>query len=185
MRRESEAIARKRTFLIVRYVLILATGALAFAETAAQQSPLPVAALVAVALISNLALSSASSFSFFDASVQAPILIADTSMVSVALLLSRADQEFFLFFFFVLIMAAKVENLVLLAVGAALIGLASFLISSPGPDWATPSLLRIPFLFASGIFFGYVVLPERTGEMTPMNLFGSRPSARGARLHAR
>ena len=185
MHKESEAIARKRTFLLVRYVLILATGALAFAETAAQASPLPVAALVAVSLASNLLLGSASAFSFFDASVQAPILIADTSMVSVALLLSRAGQEFFLFFFFVLIMAAKVENLVLLAVCAALIGLASFLIASPAPDWATPSLMRIPFLFATGIFFGYVVLPERTGDMTPMLPLGSRLSVRGARMHAR
>jgi hypothetical protein len=38
--RESEAIARKQTFLLIRYVMILATGALAFFETTAGTAPL-------------------------------------------------------------------------------------------------------------------------------------------------
>jgi hypothetical protein len=62
-------------------------------------------------------------------------------------------------------MAAKVENMVMLGVCAALVGLASFLMADPTGGWAAPSLMRIPFLFAAAVFFGYVVLPERTGEM--------------------
>jgi hypothetical protein len=173
--RESEAIARKQTFLLIRYIMILATGALAFFETTAGTSPLPLVVLVGTALLSNVVLGQASPFSFFDALMQAPILVSDTAMISIALLLSRASQEFFFFFFFVLIMAAKLENLVTLGIGAALIGVASFLMADASAGWAAPVLMRIPFLFAAGVFFGYVVLPERTGHMAPINRSTPRP----------
>ncbi|MBI3783923.1 MAG: hypothetical protein HY270_11030 [Deltaproteobacteria bacterium] len=126
------------------------------------------AILIVVAIASNMVLGSSPPFSFFDAWTQAPVLVADTAMISVALLLTRASQEFFFFFFFILIMAAKVENLTLLGIAALMIGFASFLLTSPDEGWASPALMRIPFLFAAGVFYGYVVLPERTGEMVPM-----------------
>jgi hypothetical protein len=166
---EAEAVSRKQIFLICRYVLIFATGALAFVEIAKQVSPLPVTAVVAVALVSNMVLGQAAPFAFFDAWLQAPVLVADTAMISLALLLTRASQESFFFFFFVLIMAAKLENMVGLGIGAALIGLASFLLTTPDAGWAAPTLMRVPFMFATGIFFGYVVLPERTGQMSGLD----------------
>jgi hypothetical protein len=173
MVREAEAASRKQIFLICRYALILATGAVAFVELGRDTSPVPVAILIIVALVSNVVLGQASPFSFFDAWLQAPVLVSDTALISVALLLSRASQESFFFFFFVLIMAAKLENLVTLGLGAICIGFASFLLTDPDPGWASPSLMRVPFMFATGIFFGYVVLPERTGEM---NGFNGRPT---------
>ena len=156
---------RKQTFLICRYVLIVSTGLLAYAEVSQSGSAVGVALLVVVALTSNVVLSQAPPFSFFDAWMQAPVLVADTAMISIALLLSRASQESFLFFFFVLIMAAKIENLVVLGIGAGLIGFASFLLGDPEGAWMSPILMRVPFMLATGIFFGYVVLPERTGQM--------------------
>lgn len=173
MLRESDAIGRKSTFLLCRYALIFATGGLAFAEVAKDTSPLPIAVLVVVALASNVVLSQASPLSFFDAWMQAPVLVADTAMISIALLLTRASQESFFFFFFVLIMAAKVENLTMLGICAALVGVASFLITGPAAGWASPTLMRVPFMFATAVFFGYVVLPERTGEMQGFG--GPRP----------
>jgi hypothetical protein len=167
--REAEAVRRKQTFLLGRYALILATGALAFVEIAHDASPLPVAILVMVAVASNLVLGQAAPFSFFDAWLQAPVLVSDTAMISTCLLLTRANQEFFLFFFFALLMAAKLENIAMLGIGAALIGFASFLVADPALGWASPSLMRVPFLFATGVFFGYVVLPERTGAMSGFN----------------
>lgn len=166
--REAEAIARKQRFLLIRYGLILATGALAFLELGRDASPLPIAVLMLVAIASNVVLGTAPPFAFFDARTQAPVLIGDTVMISFALLFTRASQESFLFFFFVLIMAAKVENFIVLGLGAALIGVASFLVADVGPSLISPSLMRIPFLFATAMFFGYVVLPERTGEMMPL-----------------
>jgi len=167
--KESEALGRKQTFLVVRYVLILATGALALVERTAGASPLPVMVLVLTAVGSNIALGQSPPFSFFDAWMQAPVLVSDTAMISLALLLTRASQESFFFFFFVLIMAAKLENLGVLGIGAALIGFASFLSADASSGWASPTLMRIPFLFATGVFFGYVVLPERTGAMSGFN----------------
>lgn len=184
--RESDALGRKNAFLLCRYALIFATGALAFIEVAKDSSPFPIAVLVMTALASNVALSQASPFSFFDAWTQAPVLVSDTAMISIALLLTRATQESFLFFFFVLIMAAKVENLVMLGICAACVGLASFLLADPSGGWASPSLMRIPFLFAAAVFFGYVVLPERTGEMNgfsaPAPVVRKQPPLKGPRL---
>lgn len=180
MHKESEAIGRKQTFLLIRYVMILATGALALIEGGTQASPIPVVALILTMVVSNVALGQSPPFSFFEGWVQGPVLVLDTAMISTALLLSRASQEFFLFFFFVLIMAAKVENLVTLAIGAGLIGFASFLMSDPSGGWLTPALLRMPFLFAAGVFFGYVVLPERTGQMSPLTTRKSTHRPQGA-----
>lgn len=181
MIKESDALGRKQTFLLCRYGLILATGALAFMEMAKEASPLPLAVLVITALASNVALSQASPFSFFDAWTQAPVLVSDTAMISMALLLTRATQESFFFFFFVLIMAAKLENLVTLGIGAALIGFASFLMADTTNGWAAPTLMRVPFLFATGVFFGYVVLPERTGEMQGFGGVSTSPRPKAAR----
>jgi hypothetical protein len=94
------------------------------------------------------------SFSFFDATMQAPILITDTAMVSAVLLVSRASQEFYFFFFFVLIMAAKIDNLTLLGGGAALIGLLSLLFTDIEAGWVSPLLMRIPFMLAAALFYG-------------------------------
>jgi hypothetical protein len=168
MIREVDALQRKQRFLLCRYGLIFVTGAVGFIQTV-DSSPAPIVVVVGLAIISNVYLSTVSPFSFFDAGMQAPILVMDTAMVSTILLLARASQEFFLFFFFVLIMAAKVENLVLLGAGAAMIGLASFLIDDPTAS-LSPLLMRVPFMFAAAMFYGYVVLPERTGQMMPMRL---------------
>jgi hypothetical protein len=168
MIREAEAIVRKQRFLLCRYALIFVTGAVGFLETTQGSSPLPVAVLVTLAMFSNLFLGTVPPFNFFDATMQAPILVTDTAMVSAILLLSRASQEFFLFFFFMLIMAAKIENLVALGAGAALIGFTSLLFSNTDAGWLSPLLMRVPFLLATALFYGYVVLPERTGQMTPL-----------------
>lgn len=184
MIREPEAIKRKQTFLLCRYILILSTGGLAYLQLASNSSVIGLAVLVIVALASNVALGQASPFSFFDAWMQAPVLISDTAMISIALLLSRASQESFLFFFFVLIMAAKIENLTTLGIGAAFIGLASVLLTGIGSSWASPTLMRIPFLFATGVFFGYVVLPERTGSMHSFSGVRVRSPGRGPLAHA-
>lgn len=167
MIREAEAIIRKQRFLLCRYGLILVTGAVGFVETA-QGSPAPIAALVGLAIMSNLFLGTVPPFNFFDAGMQAPILVTDTAMVSAVLLVSRASQEFFLFFFFVLIMAAKIENLLALVVAAGAIGVLSMFFTDLDSGWLSPLLMRIPFLFAAALFYGYVVLPERTGQMTPL-----------------
>ena len=113
MIREAEAIVRKQRFLLCRYALILVTGAVGLLETRRARRSRS-RSWSALAIFSNLFLGTVPPFSFFDATMQAPILVTDTAMVSAVLLLARASQEFFLFFFFILIMAAKIENLIAL-----------------------------------------------------------------------
>jgi hypothetical protein len=110
--------------------------------------------------------------------------VTDTAMVSAVLMVSRANQEFFLFFFFVLIMAAKIENLTLLGVGAVVIGLASLLFADLKDGVMSPILMRVPFMLATALFYGYVVLPERTGQMTPMSVSMARVAAAKTRVQA-
>lgn len=184
MIREAEAQSRKQRFLLCRYALILVTGLVGYLESAKQGSPVPITVLMGLAVFSNLYLGTISPFSFFDATMQAPILIIDTAMISAVLMISRANQEFFLFFFFVLIMAAKIENLTVLGIAAVGIGLASLLFADLKEGWLSPILMRVPFMLATSLFYGYVVLPERTGEMTPLTLGEARLSATKARLQA-
>jgi len=187
MIREAEALVRKQRFLLCRYVLIAVTGALGVVQSS--NSPTPIVALVLLAFVSNLYLGTVSSFSFFDATMQAPILVSDTAMISAVLLVSRASQEFFLFFFFVLIMAAKIENLIFLAVAAGSIGTISLFLSDVHNGLLSPILMRVPFMLATALFYGYVVLPERSGQMEPLRLTGAAPRLPRAhvaeRSHAR
>jgi len=184
MIREAEAQARKQRFLLCRYALILVTGLVGYIESAKQGSPVPITVLMGLAVVSNLYLGTVSPFSFFDATMQAPILVSDTAMISAVLMISRANQEFFLFFFFVLIMAAKIENLTILAIGAVTIGLTSLLFADLKEGWLSPVLMRVPFLLATSLFYGYVVLPERTGQMTPLSVGTTRLAAAKARAQA-
>jgi hypothetical protein len=184
MIREAEAQARKQRFLLCRYALILVTGIVGYLQGTHQGSPMPITIVMVIAVVSNLYLGTISAFSFFDATMQAPILITDTAMVSAVLMISRANQEFFLFFFFVLIMAAKIENLTVLGVTAALIGVASLLFTDLKDGWLSPILMRVPFMLATALFYGYVVLPERTGQMTPMNVNTARILSAKARVQA-
>jgi hypothetical protein len=182
MIREAEAQVRKQRFLLCRYALIFVTGVVGYMQQSQDNSPMPITVLIGLAVLSNLYLGTVSSFSFFDATMQAPILVTDTAMVSAVLMVSRANQEFFLFFFFVLIMAAKIENLTLLGIGAVTIGLASLLFTDLKDGVMSPILMRVPFMLATALFYGYVVLPERTGQMTPMAIGVARMSAAKARV---
>ena len=85
MVREAEALARKQRFILCRYLLILVTGALGYLETMQDGSPMPITALMTLAIFSNLYLGTVSPFSFFDATMQAPVLVSDTAMVSAVL----------------------------------------------------------------------------------------------------
>lgn len=145
---------RRRTFLLVRYVLIIAVGALAVVQDH-EPLPLSIALLICGAFVSNFALTAVGSPLFFRWWVQAPVLLLDTVWVSIVLLNARLSQEFFLFFF-VLFLAAISENLGLLAVGAVLIGAANLVLAGPTALTAA-SLIRVPFFFTTAIFYGYTV----------------------------
>ena len=145
---------RQRTFLLVRYVLIVAVGSLAVVH---QSGPLPIATVVIIlsALASNVSFRWMRSEYFFQWWVQGPLLAVDTLWVSAILVVANLGHEVFLFFF-VLFLAAISESVVLLAIGAVMVGTASVVLA--GQDAMTaPSLIRVPFFFAAAVFYGYIV----------------------------
>lgn len=182
MIREPEAVQRKTRFLLCRYVLIFLTGLTALSQNAEGSEALIYAA-VGAALFSNVYMGTLNAFAFFDARTQAPILVSDTAMISAVLLISGAGQEFFLFFFFALLMAAYIENFTALAAAAVGLALVSLLFGGSGEGWWSPALVRTPFFLATALFYGYVVLPERTGQMQPLHGPRTAPRLSAARAH--
>lgn len=156
---DSIADNRKQVFVITRYILILSTGAMVFLEYRSGGSLWLIAFMVLVALASNVLLGSLPPRRFFEPSVQAPLLVGDTAMVSIMILFTRNGGELFLFFIFVLLMAAKINNLAALSLAGALVGLASMFLTGTAEVFS--ALMRVPFFFATALFFGYVALPER------------------------
>ena len=163
MQIESVVESRKQVFIAIRYILILATAALVMVEGHGLASLLLIILLTLAALASNVVLSKLPSKRFFDPSLQSILLVGDTAMLSVMILFMRAGGEFFLLFFVVLAMAAKIDNLAMLALGGAAVGLTSMIL--PGGGDFLPALMRVPFFFATSLFFGYVVVPERAGDV--------------------
>lgn len=146
---------RRHTFLLVRYVLIIAVSSLTIlnVQTALSVSQI---VLVVVALTSNALLGRVNPEHFFRWWVQGPVLLADTVWIALVLLSAGFGQQFFLFYFIELFLAAISESLALLAVGAALIGVASIALGSDG-GLSSATLIRVPFFFATAVFYGYVV----------------------------
>ncbi len=158
-------MSTERAFLILRYTLIIATAYLLLVEQSFALTPLAPFLLVAVAFISNIAIGvlppSVTSWRYFALGV----IVGDTLWISLALLASgHFAADFFFLYFFVLLLAALGEKLWLIAVAAVAVCAAYlYVLSAMGAEWSlwtSPSLIRIPFLFAAAAFYGHMV--ERT-----------------------
>jgi signal transduction histidine kinase len=146
---------RRRTFLLVRYVLIIAVSALAIFNVRDALASSQIL-LIVVALLSNAALGRVNTAQFFRWWVQGPVVLVDTVWIAVVLLSTGFQQQFFLFYFIELFLAAIGESLGLLALGAVILGTASITIGNEGVLTAA-TLIRVPFFFATAVFYGYVL----------------------------
>jgi len=155
-------LSPQRAFLLLRYTLIVATAYLLLVEENLRLPPLPAMLLVVLALASNVVIAT-----WADRFTASPlfgptIIIADTLWITAALLISgRFNAEFFFLYFFVVLLAAIGENLWLIALAAtAVCGAYLYLMSVTGEQWSmwtSPSLIRLPFLFTTAAFYGYLV----------------------------
>ena len=155
-------LSPQRAFLLLRYTLIVATAYLLLVEESLRPPPTPAILLIVLALASNVAIAVwwgrlATAPSFGPA-----VLVADTAWITAALLISgRFHGEFFFLYFFILLIAAIGENLWLIALaGIAVCGAYLYVLSAMGGQWSwwtSPSLIRLPFLFTTAAFFGYLV----------------------------
>src|SRR5262245_16082825 len=94
------------------------------------------------------------------------IIIFDTAWVTAALMVSGVfSADFYLLYGFILLFAAIGESVRLIAIGACVV-CAAYLVDHSASDgwnmWTSPSLIRIPFLFTTAVFYGYLV--ERTRQ---------------------
>lgn len=159
MIRQSEAIARKKQFLLCRVALAVTTGLVGLGN--------PKGAFIVVVVLMLLSvLTSALSllldpFLFFNDGAQSMYVIADTATVFAILMAAEAGLSHFIPFFVVLGLTAKIENVFVLTGLAVVIASCSAFIAEEA--WSGPASLptRIPFIVSSAIFYWIVVLPER------------------------
>src|SRR5437867_9408836 len=72
-------------------------------------------------------------------------------------LCGAAGSDFFFLFFFVVFLSAVGERPELTALGAGLAAAGYLLLLYRGPVWHSAMLLRVPFLFATGLTYGFLV----------------------------
>jgi signal transduction histidine kinase len=159
--------AKLRAFPLLRYTLIIATAYLLLVEH--EFSPLSpsVGLLIALALASNVAIGQLPRQVTDSMRFGIAVILFDTAWITFALVISgRFDVDFFTLYFFLLLLAAVGENLRLIALAACVVCAAYAVGHSAthgGWDgWTSPSLIRVPFLFTTAVFYGYLV--ERTRQ---------------------
>lgn len=160
-------LSQLRAFLLLRYTLIIATAYLLLVELSFAVPPTAAMLLIVLALLSNVVFAGLPERVMRSVAFNMAVIVYDTIWVTATLVLSgRFSAEFFYLYFFVLLLAAIGENLLLIAVGAcALCGAYLYGHVATGGTWSwwhSPSLIRLPFLFATAVFYGYLV--DRTRQ---------------------
>lgn len=158
-------LSKIRAFLLLRYTLIVSTAYLIIVERQFEQVSTNAILLIVAALVSNVVIAQLPRRITDSMRFAMVILVCDTVWVTSVLLIGGSfGAEFFYLYFFVLLLAAIGESLWLIALGACVVCVAYFFghaaTGGTWSMWATPTLIRIPFLFSTAIFYGYLV--ERT-----------------------
>lgn len=158
----SEIYTRKRTFVILRYVLVVA-GAYLFlwSEEAGSANSL-LGLLIALALASNVILAALPEKRVFSVPGFLALVVVDITWISAGLAVtSRVGSDLLVLYLLVLLCAAAAESLLLVTATAALAGAAYLaVLATGGPAQAvltTPNLMRLPFLFATALACGYLL----------------------------
>ncbi len=162
VRRIPENLSRVRAFVLLRYMLIIATAYLLLVEHEFSSLPSWLILLIVVALTSNVLMMRLPERIIDSTAFNATVIISDTVWITATLLYSGLFKaDFFYVYFFVLLLAAIGENLFLIVVGAivACTGYLYILSNTTTslPVWSSSSLIRIPFLFTAAAFYGYLV----------------------------
>ncbi|OGQ77662.1 MAG: hypothetical protein A3F90_16925 [Deltaproteobacteria bacterium RIFCSPLOWO2_12_FULL_60_19] len=148
------------TLVLLRYVLIAAAAYL-FLFEGTTSSPTLIAAIIAGALLSNVLLSQVPEERLTRPAIVGALVCFDIAWIAFGLWYGRetGDNIFFLYFF-VLFLAAMGQNLLLIAGAGALIGLVDLAIlvgpSQAQSGWTSPALIRVPFIFTTALFYGYL-----------------------------
>jgi signal transduction histidine kinase len=160
--------SRLHAFLLLRYTLIVATAYLLLVEQDFSVPSPIVGGLIALALATNVVCAQLPRRVTDSTRFAITVIVFDTVWVTAALMSSgRFSADFFMLYFFLLLLAAVGENLELIAVAACVVCgayLYGHSATGGGHLWSSPSLIRVPFLFTTAIFYGHLVDRTRREE---------------------
>jgi signal transduction histidine kinase len=151
-----------RSFILLRFTLIIATSYLLIAEFGAKSIPVPLLLMMAVVLASNIGALRMTAERLRSPWFIGVTIVGDTVWITIALIATgRFTAEFFYLYFFVLFLAGVGENIRLIALSVTVVCLAYVVLiaNTVGFDdvVTTQTLIRVPFLFSVAIFYGYLV----------------------------
>lgn len=147
--------------ILLRWVLLIAVSYLVVLGAPRGLDKLA-AGCVVLFLASNLILMRLPTAAFHHKAFDPVLVLADISLVTLALwLCGTAGGDFFFIFFFVVFLAALGERPELTAIGAVLAAVAYLAVLHHGPLWDSAVLLRVPFLFITALTYGYLASVTR------------------------
>jgi len=158
----SVTLSGSRAFLLLRYTLIISTAYLLLVEREFALPPPGAVLLIAFALASNVLCAQLPERVTSRTLFSAGVIVFDTAWIT-ALLVYSGDfgADFFYLYFFVLLLAAIGESLQVIALTAIVVCAAYlYVLQANGTMlslWHSPSLIRLPFLFTTAAFYGYLI----------------------------
>jgi K+-sensing histidine kinase KdpD len=166
-RKRSRSHNEGRTFLLLRYVLVIAAAYLFLFEGQSGASTLSLA-LIATALLSNVIVSQFSEYRLMRPIILGLIMCFDITWIALGLWYQGIfGSDIFFLYFLILFLAAVGQNLFLIisaSVVLSVIDLVLFVAPAEAETtiWTSPALVRIPFMFIASMFYGY--LAEKVGN---------------------
>lgn len=165
----TEPIADGESLLMLRWVLIVATGALLLVRHERGFTSDAVIPYVCVYMLSNVVFGWLLRRGRAGRLLEMGLVLFDAIAVSMALLLARdASIDFFLLYFVVLLLAALTERMEVIGSTAALITFIHLYGRAESVGvlqlLADGDVVRLPFLFVVAIFFGHLVERARKAE---------------------
>ncbi len=150
------ACDKRRIVVMLRWALLIALCFLViYGRGASIQA---IASSVVLLLASNLVLMHLPDRIIAARLFDPVLVIVDTILITAGLwLCGAAGSDFFFLFFFVVFLSAIGERPELTALGAGLAAAGYLLLLYRGPVWNPAMLLRVPFLFATGLTYGFLV----------------------------
>lgn len=158
----SRELTSRHNVVLVRWVLIIATSYLTLFSRPIGEVPPSVGLFVAAYLASNVVLSAVVTRIYSRRQLDIGVVLFDSVAVSIALALTKnVAADFFPVYFLVLFLGALTQRLGLLVGAAVLLSVVHLSTISQFVSLhemlANGYLLRIPFLLAVALFFGYEV----------------------------
>jgi signal transduction histidine kinase len=156
-----------RTFLLLRYVLIIAAAYLFLFESQNGEHTLS-GVLIATALLSNVWISQFSAYRVMRPTTMGFIICFDIGWITLGLWYQGIfGGDIFFLYFLILFLAAIGQSLFLILSASVVLSAIDLIlfVAPAGAEttiWTSHSLVRIPFMFIAALFYGY--LAETAGN---------------------